>query len=95
MANFDFIIVGGGTAGCVLASRLHQRKPTLSILLIEAGPDVVGHAHITFPAEAPLLRGSDLDWKYTTVPQQHLDGKPRCNGAIKGPSGATVINSGN
>lgn len=91
----DIIIVGGGTAGCVLASRLHQRKPSLSILLIEAGPDVTGRPHISNPAEAALLHGSDLDWNYLTVPQRHLDGKPRYNCAIRALSGATIINSGN
>jgi len=90
----DIIIVGGGTAGVVLASRLHQRKPELSILLIEAGPDVTGHPHIANPAEAALLHFSDLDWKYMTVPQKHLNGAPRYNCAIKGLSGGTIINTG-
>ena len=63
----DFIIVGGGTAGCVLASRLRQRRPSLSVLLIEAGPDVTGHPHVEDPAEAGLLHFSDLDWKYFTA----------------------------
>lgn len=90
----DIIIVGGGTGGVVLASRLHQRKPELSILLIEAGPDVTGHAHIANPAEAAFLHFSDLDWKYMTVPQKHLNGAPRYNCAIKGLSGGTIINTG-
>ncbi|KAF2686083.1 GMC oxidoreductase [Lentithecium fluviatile CBS 122367] len=90
----DVIIVGGGTAGCVIASRLHQRKPSLSITLLEAGPDPKNHAHVKNPAEAALLHFSDLDWKYFTAPQKHLDGKPRYNCAIKGLGGGTVINTG-
>ncbi|CAI6339887.1 unnamed protein product [Periconia digitata] len=90
----DVIVVGGGTAGVVLASRLHQRKPELSITLIEAGPDVTGHAHVANPAEASLLHFSDLDYKYMTVPQKHLNGAPRYNCAIKGLSGGTIINTG-
>lgn len=90
----DFIIVGGGTAGVVLASRLRQRKPSLAITLIEAGPDPADHPHVSKPADAALLHFSDLDWKYFTVPQKHLDGKPRYNCGLRALSGGTVINSG-
>ncbi|KAJ4376012.1 hypothetical protein N0V83_001292 [Neocucurbitaria cava] len=90
----DVIIVGGGLAGTVVASRLHQRKPSLSIVLIEAGPDPRDHEHVLNPAEAGLLHFSDLDYKYFTVPQEHLDGKPKYNCAIKALGGGTVINTG-
>ncbi|KAJ4303224.1 hypothetical protein N0V90_002117 [Kalmusia sp. IMI 367209] len=90
----DFIIVGGGIAGCVLASRLREKKPESSILLVEAGPDVKGHANVENPADAASLHFSDLDWKYFTVPQTHLDGKPKYNCAIKGLSGGSIINTG-
>ncbi|KAH7384203.1 putative glucose dehydrogenase [Phaeosphaeria sp. MPI-PUGE-AT-0046c] len=90
----DIIIVGGGTAGVVLASRLHQRRPELSILLLEAGPDVSDHPHVAIPSEAAHLHFSDLDWKYMTVPQKHLNNVPRYNCAIKGLSGGTIINTG-
>ncbi|KAH8704343.1 putative glucose dehydrogenase [Phaeosphaeriaceae sp. PMI808] len=90
----DIIIVGGGIGGVVLASRLHQRKPDLSITLIEAGPDVTGKPHISNPAEASFLHFSDLDYKYFTTPQKHLGGAPKYNCAIKGLSGGTIINTG-
>ena len=73
--QYDSIIVGGGTAGCVLASRLIQRKPSLKIGLIEAGKDVTDHPHVSKPHDAPKLHFSEVDWAYMTVPQQHLDGK--------------------
>jgi choline dehydrogenase-like flavoprotein len=90
----DVIIVGGGLAGTVVASRLHQRKPTLSIVLIEAGPDPTGHPHVVNPADAALLYGSVLDYNYSTTPQKHLDGRPKPNVGFKGLGGGTVINNG-
>ncbi|MCJ1289194.1 hypothetical protein MMC34_000726 [Xylographa carneopallida] len=93
-ASFDFIIIGGGTAGCVLASRFLERQPSLSVLLIEAGPDVTHRPHVAKPLEAALLHGTDIDWNYLTTPQLHLDGKPRYNCGVKALSGGVVINSG-
>ncbi|KAF1952822.1 putative glucose-methanol-choline oxidoreductase [Byssothecium circinans] len=91
----DIIIVGGGIGGVtLLASRLLERKPELSITLIEAGHDVTGKPHISNPAEAALLHFSDLDYKFFTVPQKHLGGAPKYNCAIKGLSGGTIINTG-
>jgi choline dehydrogenase-like flavoprotein len=90
----DVIIVGGGHAGTVVASRLHQRKPSLSIVLIEAGPDPTGHPHVVNPAESLLLYGTELDYKYSTMPQKHLDGKRKPNVGFKGIGGGTVINNG-
>ncbi|KAF1849210.1 GMC oxidoreductase [Cucurbitaria berberidis CBS 394.84] len=90
----DIIIVGGGLAGTVVASRLHQRRPSLLIVLIEAGPDPKNHDHVLNPTEASLLHFSDLDYKYFTTPQEHLDGKPKYNCGIKALGGGSVINTG-
>ncbi|KAL8825938.1 MAG: hypothetical protein Q9191_004104 [Dirinaria sp. TL-2023a] len=92
--HFDYIIVGGGTAGCVLASRLIERESSLSILLIEAGADVTTNPHVSKPLDAAHLHFSDIDFKYFTVPQQYLDNKPRYVCGVKALSGATAINSG-
>lgn len=91
---FDIIVVGGGTAGCVVASRLLQRKPTLSILILEAGEDLSQNPHIYSPQTAPLLLGSDADWKYTSVPQANLDGREIYYQAGKGLSGSAAVNMG-
>ena len=68
---YDIIIVGGGTAGSVLASRLADSK-NLNILVLEAGPDASSHKHTSAPLDAVHLFGSELDWKYLTEPQVHL-----------------------
>ena len=91
---YDYIIIGGGTAGCVLASRLSEPQSSLSILVIEAGPDVTNHPHVYKPVEAAHLHFSDIDFKYFTVPQKHLDNQPRYVCGVKALSGAIAINAG-
>jgi len=92
--SYDYLVVGGGTAGCVIASRLHEREPTLSILVIEAGQRLNDHPHMYQPLESALLHGSDIDWNYLTTDQKNLDGKPKYNCAVRGLSGGVAINSG-
>jgi choline dehydrogenase-like flavoprotein len=93
-ASYDYIIIGGGTAGCVLASRLLERRSSLSILVVEAGGDITNHPHVYKPLEASHLHFSDIDFKYFTVPQKHLDNKPRYVCGVKALSGAIAINAG-
>lgn len=92
--EFDIIVVGGGTAGCVVASRLLQRKPGLSILILEAGEDLSPNPNIYSPQTAPLLLGSEADWKYVSVPQRNLDGREIYYQAGKGLSGSAAVNMG-
>ena len=68
-AIFDFIIVGGGTAGLVLANRLTV-NPKVSVLVIEAGSDRLKDPKITTPGLATTLYDDpDYDWSFDTVPQ--------------------------
>jgi pyridoxine 4-oxidase len=66
---FDFLVIGSGTAGSVLASRLSE-QPELRVGLIEAG-GAATNPMIAAPAQWPLLQGSEIDWAYRTVPQRH------------------------
>ena len=91
---YDFIIVGGGIAGATLASRLHQILPSPSILLIEAGPDVSDHPLVNEISNAARLVGSELDWNYSTIPQQHLNNRVCPNNAGKALGGGSAINAG-
>jgi len=66
-SSADYIIVGGGVAGCTLASRLSHGDPDSRVVLIEAGQDPAGHPFTSTPAAAISTHFSDLDWAYTTV----------------------------
>ncbi|XP_060533708.1 uncharacterized protein LOC132706396 [Cylas formicarius] len=63
--EYDFIVVGGGSAGAVVASRLSE-VPEWKVLLLEAGPDE--NVITDVPAFANNLQMSTLDWRYKTVP---------------------------
>src|SRR5271165_3281086 len=68
---FDYVIVGAGSAGCVLAARLTE-DPDVSVLLIEAGPpDSSENIHV--PLAFPQLLHSQLDWDYSTLPEPFAD----------------------
>ncbi len=71
---FDFIIVGAGSAGCVLANRL-SANPQHRVLLLEAGPRD-WHPFIHMPAGIAKLVGSKgVNWSYNTEPEPYLDNR--------------------
>ncbi len=73
MTEVDYIVVGAGSAGCVLASRLSQ-DPATSVLLLEAG-GADRKLEIRVPAAFSKLYRSELDWGFSTAPQAGLDGR--------------------
>jgi choline dehydrogenase-like flavoprotein len=67
--EFDYVVAGGGTAGCVLAARLSE-NPAVTVCLIEAGPsDVDDDAILELPEWMHLL-DSGYDWDYPVEPQE-------------------------
>jgi len=88
--EFDYIIVGSGTAGCVLANRLSE-DDDVSVCMIEAGPpDKSPRIHIP-AAVATLLFDKKLGWGYKTVPQKNLEGRviPIPRGKVLGGCSST------
>lgn len=72
--NFDYIIVGAGSAGCVLANRL-SAEPETSVLLLEFGGTDYG-PFIQMPSALSYpMNMSAYDWGYNTVPEKHLGGR--------------------
>ncbi|KAL7268559.1 hypothetical protein RUND412_008814 [Rhizina undulata] len=65
----DFIIVGGGTAGCIVASRLAEYLPDAQILLVEAGPSDYGDDRVLNLRNWLSLLGGEFDYEYTTTEQ--------------------------
>ncbi|XP_077992321.1 glucose dehydrogenase [FAD, quinone]-like [Glandiceps talaboti] len=66
--TYDYVIIGAGSAGCVLANRLSENED-VSVLLVEAGPED-SKPEIHIPIQAGSLLRSDIDWKYKSVPQK-------------------------
>ena len=71
---FDYVIVGGGSAGCVLAGRLSE-DPAVKVCLLEAGPPD-SSILIKVPAGLALLaKTQQANWGFETVPQPGLNGR--------------------
>ncbi|KAI9741690.1 MAG: hypothetical protein M1834_000075 [Cirrosporium novae-zelandiae] len=71
---FDYLIVGGGTAGCVIASRLAEYLPHKKILMIEAGPSDFMDDRVLLLKDWLSLLGGELDYDYGTTEQPN--GRP-------------------
>ena len=86
MTEFDYIVVGAGTTGCVLAARLSE-DPAASVLLLEAGSAQTAPA-MTIPGAWPELMGTAADWGDVTTAQADAGPVPYPRGRALGGSGA-------
>ncbi len=90
--NFDYIVVGAGSGGCVLAARLSE-DPSVSVALIEAGP-ADKNVLIHVPAGLALLAQTHTaNWNFNTVPQKGLNGRVGWQPRGKVLGGSSSVNA--
>ena len=90
---WDYVIVGGGSAGCALANRLSE-DPSTSVLVLEAGrSDLKIDAFIHMPAALPFPIGNPLyDWRYESEPEPHMNGRKIFHARGRVLGGSSSIN---
>ena len=88
---YDYVIVGAGSAGCVLANRLSE-DPSVSVLLLEAGKRDRS-INIKIPAAFPNQFHTKLDWDYSTEPEPHVDGRSLYVPRGKSVGGSSSMNA--
>lgn len=67
-SEYDFIVIGGGTSGLVVATRLAE-DPNVQVLVLEAGQDNRKDPRVSTPGFWTTLVGSELDWQFKSTPQ--------------------------
>ncbi|MEY9837507.1 choline dehydrogenase [Streptacidiphilus sp. EB103A] len=93
MQQYDFIIVGGGSAGCALAARL-SADPSNRVLVLEAGrPDYIWDVFTHMPAALTFPSGSRFyDWQYESEPEPYMHGRKIAHARGKLLGGSSSIN---
>ncbi len=92
LQEFDYVVVGGGSAGCVMASRLSE-DPNVSVALLEAGPtdnSVLIHCPLGL---ALMAQTGQANWSYETVPQPGFNGRKGYQPRGKVMGGSSSINA--
>jgi choline dehydrogenase len=89
MSDYDFIVVGAGAGGAVVANRLSEVTST-TVLLLEAGGSEIPE-NVRIPFLWYTLLGSDVDWKYNSVPQPGLDGRQTFEPRGRIPGGSSNL----
>ena len=88
MSDYDYVIIGGGSAGCAVAGRL-SADPAVTVCLLEAGP-VDSDPRVRIPLGVMTLMGSErYDWRFRSTPHEHLGGRE-----VSVPRGKTLGGSG-
>src|ERR671930_313041 len=91
MRAADYVVVGAGSAGCVLAARLSE-DPAARVLLLEAGGRD-RHPNVKIPAAFAKQFRTKLDWDLATEPEPHCDGRSLYIPRGKGLGGSSSMNA--
>ena len=91
MPSADYVVVGAGSAGCVLAARLSE-DPAARVLLLEAGGRD-RHPNVKIPAAFAKQFRTKLDWDLATEPEPHCDGRSLYIPRGKGLGGSSSMNA--
>ncbi|KAL7907774.1 hypothetical protein GGI35DRAFT_67151 [Trichoderma velutinum] len=89
--SYDYIIVGAGTCGLLLANRLTE-DANLNVAVIDPGADERNNTNVVNPLTWLALSGTSVDWSYSTVPQEYIGGRVLSYDAGKGIGGTSLIN---
>ncbi|CAG8008278.1 unnamed protein product [Penicillium salamii] len=90
-SNYDYIVVGGGTSGLVVANRLSEQE-NINVLVIEAGGSVYNNPNVTDTLGYGKAFGTEIDWAYKTTDQEYGGGISQTVRAGKALGGTSTIN---